>query len=128
MVDTLFRQSEAEAVARELELNSEKIAKKTANFDEWLMEKKKKAKLKEEEDKKKAEEEEKNKRNEQKKARKAYKQWLAMRKQNKYISKPDGKDKPAMIRELPTSSRVEHKVKWSKDTENLARTGGDASF
>ena len=58
-----------------------------------------------------------------KKADRAYKKWLKLRKGGKYVTKTtDGKK---IIRSLPSTKRVEHDARWSKDVEVQ---DADASF
>ena len=108
----MFYTNEKEAATRALRKAEEEQSKNQVRFKAWADRKDEERRT----EKEKIEFEEKQKLKEKsdrtKQAKKAYKQWLKLRRSRKYVSTVDGRTRP-----LPDGSKVRHNTKWNKDVE-----------
>jgi len=112
LVDAIFKEDykQADLKAAEIQLLNEERAE--LEFKEWEEKKKQQKQTAADEARQKNEEIEEEKKKRQKVADKAYKQWLKLRKNGRYVSRVDKKPHA-----LPETNRVDHDGRWSKDVE-----------
>ena len=108
----IFYESQGEAAKHAVLTGKENERRTTQHFEAWVAQKDAKAAQVRAEEEKALNDKTAEEKMKKKKARKAFRQWLKLRRQDKYISTVDGK-----LRDLPDSTRVRHDSRWNKDVE-----------